>query len=132
MDLSERRHILEELMEGAAGAIRLSEEIDADGDQLLASACEHGLEGIIAKRRNSPYRSGRTGDWLKINCVRSDRFFVVGYEKSTAARGQIGSLLLSARKGDDLVYGLRARCLAATEHDGQDHSADASAAIHRR
>ncbi|MBY3211898.1 non-homologous end-joining DNA ligase [Rhizobium laguerreae] len=104
MDLSERRHILEDLMEGAAGAIRLSEEIDADGDQLLASACEHGLEGIIAKRRNAPYRSGRTGDWLKIKCVQSDSFFVVGYEKSTAARGQIGSLLLGARKGDDLVY----------------------------
>ncbi|MGO7903669.1 non-homologous end-joining DNA ligase [Rhizobium leguminosarum] len=104
MDLSERRHILEDLMEGAAGAIRLSEEIDADGDQLLASACEHGLEGIIAKRRNSPYRSGRLGDWLKIKCVQSDSFFIVGYEKSTAARGQIGSLLLAAHKGDDLVY----------------------------
>ncbi|MGO7022907.1 non-homologous end-joining DNA ligase [Rhizobium johnstonii] len=104
MDLSERRHILEDLMEGAAGAIRLSEEIDADGDQLLASACEHGLEGIIAKRRNAPYRSGRTGDWIKIKCVQSDSFFVVGYEKSTAARGQIGSLLLAARKGAELVY----------------------------
>lgn len=104
MDLSERRHILEDLMEGAAGAIRLSEQIDADGDQLLASACEHGLEGIIAKRRDAPYRSGRLGDWLKIKCVQSDSFFVVGYEKSTAARGQIGSLLLAARKSDDLVY----------------------------
>ncbi|QIO60518.1 non-homologous end-joining DNA ligase [Rhizobium leguminosarum] len=104
MDLSERRHVLEDLMEGFAGAIRLSEEIDADGDQLLASACEHGLEGIIAKRRSAPYRSGRTGDWIKVKCVQSDSFFVVGYEKSTAARGQIGSLLLAARKGDHLVY----------------------------
>lgn len=45
MDLSERRHILEDLMEGVAGAVRLSEEIEADGDRPLASACEHGLEG---------------------------------------------------------------------------------------
>ncbi len=104
MDLSERRHILEDLMEGAAGAIRISEEIDADGGQLLASACEHGLEGIIAKRRDAPYRSGRAGDWLKIKCLQSDSFFVVGYEKSGAARGQIGSLLLAARTGNDLVY----------------------------
>ncbi|MGO7847570.1 non-homologous end-joining DNA ligase [Rhizobium ruizarguesonis] len=104
MDLSERRHILEDLMEGAAGAIRISEEIDADGGQLLASACEHGLEGIIAKRRDAPYRSGRAGDWLKIKCLQSDSFFVVGYEKSGAARGQIGSLLLAARTGNGLVY----------------------------
>ncbi|TBB72074.1 non-homologous end-joining DNA ligase [Rhizobium ruizarguesonis] len=104
MDLSERRHILEDLMEGAAGAIRLSEKIDADGDQLLASACEHGLEGIIAKRRDAPYRSGRLGDWVKIKCIQSDSFFIVGWEKSMAARGQIGSLLLAARKGDHLIY----------------------------
>ncbi|TAU15504.1 ATP-dependent DNA ligase [Rhizobium ruizarguesonis] len=104
MDLSERRHILEDLMEGAAGAIRLSEEIDADGDQLLASACEHGLEGIIAKRRDAPYRSGRLGDWVKIKCIQSDSFFIVGYETSMAASGHIGALLLAARKDGDLVY----------------------------
>ncbi|MGO7673872.1 non-homologous end-joining DNA ligase [Rhizobium ruizarguesonis] len=104
-ELSMRRHLLEDLVpSGGQGEIRLSEEFDADGDRLLASACEHGLEGIIAKRRDAPYRSGRLGDWLKIKCVQSDSFFVVGYEKSTAARGQVGSLLLAACKGDDLVY----------------------------
>jgi bifunctional non-homologous end joining protein LigD len=82
----------------------VSEEIEADGDQLLANACEHGLEGIIAKDRNSAYRSGRLGDWLKIKCVQSESFFIVGYERSVAARGQIGSLLLAGRRGDELVY----------------------------
>jgi len=104
MDLSERRHILEDLLDDAAGAVRLSEEIEADGDQLLASACAHGLEGLIAKRRDAPYRSGRIGDWLKIKCIQSDSFFIVGYEISMAARGHIGALLLAARRGDDLVY----------------------------
>jgi bifunctional non-homologous end joining protein LigD len=104
-ELSMRRHLLEDLVPaGEQGDMRLSEEIEADGDQLLASACEHGLEGIIAKRRGAPYRSGRLGDWLKIKCVQSDSFFVVGYEQSTAARRQIASLLLAARKGDGLVY----------------------------
>ncbi|WP_028740435.1 non-homologous end-joining DNA ligase [Rhizobium leguminosarum] len=104
-ELSMRRHLLEDLVRaGEQGDIRLSEEIEADGDQLLASACEHGLEGIIAKRRDAPYRSGRLGDWLKIKCVQSDSFFIVGYEKSTVARGNIGSLLLAGRKGDDLIY----------------------------
>ncbi|TBY73383.1 ATP-dependent DNA ligase [Rhizobium leguminosarum bv. viciae] len=104
-ELDMRRHLLEDLVPaGEMGDIRLSEEIEADGDQLLASACEHGLEGIIAKRRDAPYRSGRVGDWLKIKCVQSDTFAIIGYERSTVARAGIGRLLLAARKGKKLVY----------------------------
>ncbi|TCU25267.1 ATP dependent DNA ligase-like protein [Rhizobium laguerreae] len=59
-DLTARRHLLEGLVPaGGEDAIRLSEEIEADGETLLRIACEHDLEGIIAKRRDSPYRSGR-------------------------------------------------------------------------
>ncbi|MGO7157047.1 non-homologous end-joining DNA ligase [Rhizobium leguminosarum] len=104
-ELDMRRHLLEDLVPaGGEGDIRLSEEIEADGDQLLASACEHGLEGIIAKRRSAPYTSGRLGDWVKIKCVQSDSFVIVGYERSTVARAGIGRLLLAARKGKKLVY----------------------------
>ncbi|QKK18672.1 non-homologous end-joining DNA ligase [Rhizobium indicum] len=104
-ELDMRRHLLEDLVTVVGhGDIRLSEEIEADGDQLLASACEHGLEGIIAKRRDAPYRSGRLGDWVKVKCIQSDSFVIVGYEKSTAARAGIGRLLLAARKGKKLVY----------------------------
>lgn len=99
-ELSARRHLLEGLVPaGGEDAIRLSEEIEADGDVLLRIACEHGLEGIIAKDRKSTYRSGRLGDWLKIKCVQSDGFLIVGYEKATASFGGIGRLLLAARKG---------------------------------
>jgi len=104
-ELSTRRHLLEGLIApGRESAIRLSEDVDADGEQLLRIACEHGLEGIIAKDRNSPYRSGRLGDWLKIKCIQSDGFAIVGYERSTSSFGGIGRLLLAARKGDQLVY----------------------------
>ncbi|WP_327212298.1 non-homologous end-joining DNA ligase [Rhizobium beringeri] len=104
-ELDMRRHLLEDLVPaGEQGDIRLSEEIEADGDELLASACEHGLEGIIAKRRDAPYRSGRLGDWLKIKCAQSDGFAIVGYEKSSASFSGIGRLLLAARKGDEFVY----------------------------
>ncbi|MBX5189330.1 ATP-dependent DNA ligase [Rhizobium sp. NZLR3b] len=104
-ELSARRHLLEGLVPpGGEDAIRLSEEIDADGETLLRIACEHDLEGIIAKDRNSPYRSGRGGDWLKIKCVQSDGFAIIGYEKSSASFGGIGRLLLAARKGGELVY----------------------------
>jgi len=104
-EFTARRHLLEGLVPaGGEEAIRLSEEIEADGETLLRIACEHGLEGIIAKDRNSTYRSGRGGEWLKIKCTQSDGFMIVGYEKSTASFGGIGRLLLAARKGDELVY----------------------------
>lgn len=103
-ELSLRRHLLEDLLDGAVGAIQLSEELQGDGAELLENARLLGMEGIIAKHRDSPYRSGRTGDWLKIKCVHSESFMIVGYEQSAAARGGIGSLLLAARRGHDWVY----------------------------
>ncbi len=104
LSLDERRHMLEDILKDHVGVIKLSEEIVADGDELLAAACAHGLEGIIAKNRERPYRSGRVGDWIKVKCIQSDSFFVVGYEPSAAALGGIGRLLLAAYSGDDLVY----------------------------
>jgi bifunctional non-homologous end joining protein LigD len=104
MGLHERREMLDHLIGGRTGAIRLSETIDADGDAFFKQACSLGLEGIIAKHDDRPYRSGRTGDWLKVKCVQSDSFLIVGYEQSAAALGGIGRLLLAARKGDGLVY----------------------------
>jgi bifunctional non-homologous end joining protein LigD len=104
MVLSERRQMLSGLVNTDAGVIRLSEEIDGDGDAIFAAACEHCLEGIIAKKLDAPYHSDRRGDWVKIKCIQSDSFFIVGYEPSAAALGGIGRLLLAARKGSDLVY----------------------------
>lgn len=104
-DLSLRRHLLEDLVTSSDNrAIRLSEEIEADGAQLLEQACQIGLEGIIAKQSHQPYRSGRIGDWLKIKCIRSESFMIVGYEVSAAARGGIGSLLLAGKLGDNWIY----------------------------
>jgi bifunctional non-homologous end joining protein LigD len=86
------------------GAIRISEEIDADPEALFAHACELGLEGIVAKHADRPYRSGRTGDWLKIKCGQSEAFVIVGYEPSTAVPGSIASLALAAYRGHQFVY----------------------------
>jgi bifunctional non-homologous end joining protein LigD len=103
-ELSVRRHLLKDFLDAATGAIQLSEEVSGDGNQLLETARAHGLEGIIAKNRDSKYRSGRTGDWLKIKCVQSESFIVFGYEQSSIARGGLGSLLLAARHGSDWKY----------------------------
>lgn len=100
---AERRQLLENLLAGRDEAIRLSEEVDADGAEFFRVACELGLEGIVAKRRDAPYRSGRRPEWLKIKCVRRDTFLIVGYEPSSVP-GAVGRLLLAARKGGALVY----------------------------
>ncbi len=104
--LDERRAALAGLLAPAdpAGWIRLSEEIDSDGGALLRHACEMGLEGLIAKDRRRPYRSGRGTDWLKIKCVESEGFLIVGYEPSPVARGGLGRLLVACRQGGDLTY----------------------------
>jgi bifunctional non-homologous end joining protein LigD len=104
MELTARRFFLESLLRGEEGAIRISQEIEGDGGEIFSAACAHGLEGIIAKNRDSTYRSGRLGDWVKVKCIQSDSFVIVGYEYSLSARGGVGSLMLAARKGNDLVY----------------------------
>lgn len=104
MEYSSRRHLLEDALQDQEGAIRISEEIDADPNELLDHACRMGLEGIVGKNQDSAYRSGRTGDWLKLKCVQSDAFMIVGYELSVGLRGGFASLLLAAYEGDQLVY----------------------------
>ena len=62
-----RRSTLASLLRRAGHGIRLSEHVDsADGDAVFRHACAMGLEGIVAKRRDRPYRSGRSPDWIKV------------------------------------------------------------------
>jgi len=103
MEYEARRQLLEDVIEGQ-GAIRLSEEFDADPDELLSQACSLGLEGIIGKHRDRLYRSGRYGDWVKVKCIQSETFAIIGYEPSTAVPGGVASLLLAARDRDGYKY----------------------------
>ncbi|MGF9566686.1 non-homologous end-joining DNA ligase [Neorhizobium sp. BT27B] len=98
-----RRHLLEDTVKDQDGAIRLSETLDADPAVLLDHACRLGLEGIVGKHRDQPYRSGRTGDWVKVKCVESEAFFIVGYEPSAASPAGFGSLVLGAYRDGEIV-----------------------------
>jgi bifunctional non-homologous end joining protein LigD len=63
----ERRKVLVRLLRTAnADGVRLSEHLDGEGALAFHHACRMGLEGIVAKRRDRPYRSGRSPDWVKI------------------------------------------------------------------
>jgi ATP-dependent DNA ligase len=55
------------MMLAKAGAgIRFNEHMKGDGETVFRHACKLGLEGIVSKRKDSPYRSGRSPDWLKM------------------------------------------------------------------
>jgi bifunctional non-homologous end joining protein LigD len=90
-----RKEALRKVLSGlpADTAIRLSEQFEEEGSLLLRHACDMGLEGIISKRRDAPFRSGRIGDWLKTKCTSSQELVVAGYEPSTAATRTIRSLV---------------------------------------
>ena len=60
-----RKAMLASVMAKAAPGLRLNEHIEADGPTVFAHACKMGLEGIVSKRKASPYRSGRSPEWLK-------------------------------------------------------------------
>jgi bifunctional non-homologous end joining protein LigD len=95
--LDERKARLTALLHERGGFLRLSEHIEADGEAMIRSACQLGLEGVISKRRDRPYRSGRSDDWRKTKCTDRQEFIILGWTPSTAARRAIGSLVLGYR-----------------------------------
>jgi bifunctional non-homologous end joining protein LigD len=102
LPLLERKELLAELLppEDAPGRVRLSEHIVGGGEELLARACSLGLEGILAKRVDAPYRSGRTRDWLKVKCGRRQEVVIGGYATARSGPRAIGALLVGVFDDD--------------------------------
>jgi DNA ligase D len=67
--------------------LQLSEHLPGDGAAVLVTACRMGLEGIVSKRADAPYRSGRSPFWVKSKCVSRDAFIIVGFTTSAEAGG---------------------------------------------
>ncbi|HZP13762.1 MAG TPA: non-homologous end-joining DNA ligase [Nevskiaceae bacterium] len=104
LPLLDRKDALHALLKKPRGAIRRSSYVTGHGDDAYARACREGLEGIIAKDVSAPYRGGRTGDWLKVKCVESDEFVIIGYTPGKGARSRMGSVLLAKPTRDGKRY----------------------------
>src|SRR5258705_2536702 len=104
--LVDRKRLLQDIVAGlAAGSpIRFSEHLEADGPTMLEHSCRMGLEGIISKRRDLPYRPGRGEHWFKSKCRQSQEFLILGFLVSTAASRSVGSLALGYWADGQLVY----------------------------
>lgn len=92
-----RKERLEELLQAVKPdeALRYSEHFVEPGQTMLRHACRMGLEGVISKRVDASYRSGRGRDWIKSKCTKRQEFVVAGYVPSKASRNQLGSLVLA-------------------------------------
>jgi bifunctional non-homologous end joining protein LigD len=102
--LEDRRRVLAKLIAAEPGKrILMSETISVDdGVDLMRHACEVGLEGIVAKRADAPYRAGRQETWIKVRCLKSLNFPVIGYVP--ASPNSIAAIRLARREDGGLVY----------------------------
>ena len=93
--LSERRERLQSLLAGhAGGTVQFSASFDADPRELLASARDAGLEGLIGKRASATYHSRRSTDWVKLKLGQRQEFVIGGFTDPKGSRAGIGALLL--------------------------------------
>lgn len=93
--LVERKALLQELLEGQAGHLTFSSHVQGDANEAYRLAGEQHFEGIISKRADRAYQSGRSDDWRKAKQLASDEFAVVGYTAPKGSRSGFGSLLLA-------------------------------------
>ena len=103
--LADRRRLLAQLLAGSPGGrILTSETIDIQEppDLLYRHACELGMEGIVAKRVDAPYRSGRVQTWVKVKCVRRLALPIIGYVPQKG--NSIAAIRLGRPEGGALVY----------------------------
>jgi bifunctional non-homologous end joining protein LigD len=99
--LTVRRALLQRVLQGHESEhLRFSVDAGADADSVLEAACRLRLEGVIAKRADSPYRSGRGTAWLKLKCQQRQEFVIGGFTDREAHPGEVGSLLLGVHDAE--------------------------------
>ncbi|GAA0662267.1 bifunctional non-homologous end joining protein LigD [Sphingomonas insulae] len=83
--------------------IQFAEHVLGSGEELFATMCREGLEGVVSKRADAPYAGARNRTWLKAKCIQRQEFVIVGWTPSTKSRG-FKSLLLGVREGKGFRY----------------------------
>ena len=102
--LEERKKILKQMVP-STGAIRLSENFDVTGSELIALAAKMGLEGIVAKKSSSIYQPGqRSRDWLKIKAIKQQEVIICGYTRNENTSKLFSALLLGVYEEGELVF----------------------------
>jgi bifunctional non-homologous end joining protein LigD len=127
LPLTERKGRLKVLLERSRGLERVhySEGFDAPGEEVYAQACRLQLEGVVSKRGDGPYRSGRARDWLKSKCKRGQELVIAGFIPSDKAGRAFRSLLLA-------VYDPAQKRFRYSGHVGTGFSTKVATELHAR
>jgi bifunctional non-homologous end joining protein LigD len=107
LPLEQRKARLEKLVvprRGQPGVIRYSDHVVGSGAEFFALACERGLEGIVSKRRDQPYRPGRGPTWQKTKCLQRQELVVGGFTDPERSRVALGALLVGYYDRGRLAY----------------------------
>jgi len=104
--LIERKSLLHEISRGWAPSLplRFSEHLEQDGPTMFEHACRLGLEGIVSKRKELPYRPGRGDHWIKAKGALRQEFVILGYVPSSATKSAVGALALGYYANGKLTY----------------------------
>lgn len=103
LPLVERKARLASLLDGQGGPLRFSSYFDENGATVLRHACRLGLEGVVSKARDAPYRSGRGRAWVKSKCT-AQEFVIGGFVPATTGGDLIGSLVLGVNEQGKLRH----------------------------
>ena len=106
-DRYEQRRVALESLHLSGGTFITTESFrEVPGRDVLAAAVQNGLEGVVAKRLDSPYRPGRrSADWVKVKSFRTQEVVIGGWTEGKGARdGSLGALLLGIPSADGLAY----------------------------
>jgi bifunctional non-homologous end joining protein LigD len=104
VNLDERKRLLATIIGDGLGPVRDAGFIVGKGPEFFAEACHRRLEGIICKRRDRPYRSGRGTEWLKVKCSHNEEFVIGGFTPPAGSRVGFGALLLGYYDEGQLRY----------------------------
>jgi bifunctional non-homologous end joining protein LigD len=100
--LSERKARLREVIPEGDGRVRYVDHVE--NVAFFAQACAAGLEGVVAKKADSPYRSVRSRDWVKVKCHQSEDLVIVGWTDPQGSRSAFGAVLVAVREPGGLRY----------------------------
>lgn len=101
--LIDRKAVLEKILKPSKN-VRYSDHIIGEGEKLFAEVAKVPLEGIIAKRLQSPYVQRRSTDWLKIKTVQQTEVVIGGYTQPRNSRAYFGALVVGLYKDGKLHY----------------------------
>jgi bifunctional non-homologous end joining protein LigD len=104
LPLVERKKLLRRLLP-RAGPVAFADHIEEHGQVLYEEVAKRGLEGIVAKKADAPYKPGRSPTWLKVPIGHRNEFAIVGWLQSASeGRTGFGSLHIAVREGDGFLY----------------------------